>query len=40
MTLVPTKFGTGSYGWKGTKQIQVMLEGEDGKKEKVTVQIQ
>ncbi|KAH7107349.1 hypothetical protein BKA62DRAFT_683090, partial [Auriculariales sp. MPI-PUGE-AT-0066] len=40
VALQPSMFGTGSYGWKGTKRIQVELEGEDGKKEKVTVQIQ
>ncbi|KZV99143.1 hypothetical protein EXIGLDRAFT_762911 [Exidia glandulosa HHB12029] len=40
LTLVPTKFQTTSYGWKGTKRIQVELVGEDGEKEKVTVQIQ
>ncbi|KAK1219831.1 hypothetical protein PQX77_017405 [Marasmius sp. AFHP31] len=38
LSLVPSTFNTGSYGWKGSKRITVELEnGED--KEKVQVQL-
>ncbi|KAF8881942.1 hypothetical protein CPB84DRAFT_231734 [Gymnopilus junonius] len=41
LTLVPTSFSTGSYGWKGSKRITVELQGsesdEEGHKEKVQV---
>lgn len=41
LTLVPTSFSTGSYGWKGSKRITVELQGGDsdkeGHKEKVQV---
>jgi hypothetical protein len=39
MTLVPSSFSTGSYGWKGSKRITVELQtSEDGgAKEKVQV---
>lgn len=42
LTLVPSSFSTGSYGWKGSKRITVELqasdeEGEGGTKEKVVV---
>ncbi|KAI5896278.1 uncharacterized protein SCHCODRAFT_02614432 [Schizophyllum commune H4-8] len=40
MTLVPTVFNTGSYGWKGNKRIQVeIMNSETGVKEKVQVQM-
>ncbi|KAL1743675.1 hypothetical protein HDZ31DRAFT_74721 [Schizophyllum fasciatum] len=40
MTLVPTVFNTGSYGWKGNKRIQVeIMNSETGQKEKVQVQM-
>jgi hypothetical protein len=30
LTLVPSSFATGSYGWKGNKRIKVTIQGEDG----------
>ena len=40
MTLLPTVFNTGSYGWKGNKRIQVeIMNSETGVKEKVQVQM-
>ncbi|PPQ97959.1 hypothetical protein CVT26_003108 [Gymnopilus dilepis] len=43
LTLVPTSFSTGSYGWKGSKRITVELQGGDsdkeGHKEKVQVML-
>lgn len=40
LTLVPSVFTTGSYGWKGSKRIQVeLMNSESGKKEKVQVQL-
>ena len=42
LTLVPTKFQTGSYGWKATRKVEVELENpEEGQpKLKVSVQFQ
>jgi hypothetical protein len=41
LTLVPSSFSTGSYGWKGSKRITVELQNsEDGDaKEKVQVML-
>jgi len=42
LSLAPTNFSTGSYGWKGSKKILVELErseGDGGEKEKVWVQL-
>ncbi|KAL0947548.1 hypothetical protein HGRIS_013644 [Hohenbuehelia grisea] len=41
VTLVPSSFATGSYGWKGSKRITVELEnpGEGEDKEKVQVML-
>ncbi|KAK7049450.1 hypothetical protein VNI00_006057 [Paramarasmius palmivorus] len=41
LTLVPSTFNTGSYGWKGSKRITVELQNDDaeGGKEKVQVQL-
>jgi hypothetical protein len=43
LTLVPSIFNTGSYGWKGSKRITVELQGgetgADGGKEKVQVML-
>jgi len=40
-TLVPGNFNTGSYGWKGSKRLQIELMNDTtGEKEKVTVQLQ
>lgn len=39
-TLVPSKFATGSYGWKGSKRVSVnMPNPEGGEGEKVQVMI-
>ncbi|KAL0569132.1 hypothetical protein V5O48_012845 [Marasmius crinis-equi] len=38
VTLVPSSFATGSYGWKGSKRIAVELENGDGQ-EKVQVML-
>ncbi|KAH8828205.1 hypothetical protein DL96DRAFT_1156127 [Flagelloscypha sp. PMI_526] len=38
VTLLPSNFNTGSYGWKGNRRIAVEIE-KDGKKEKVQVQL-
>lgn len=41
LTLVPSAFSTGSFGWKGTKRVKVELQGVDGgEKETVSLQIQ
>ncbi|KIO22746.1 hypothetical protein M407DRAFT_245062 [Tulasnella calospora MUT 4182] len=37
MTLAPGVFGTGSFGWKGSRRVAVELQNADGKKEKVMV---
>jgi len=37
LVILPTEFSTGSYGWKGSKKLEVALEGGSG--EKVFVQI-
>ena len=41
LTLVPSAFSTGSYGWKGSKRVTVELQagevGPDGTREKVQV---
>lgn len=43
LSLVPSSFSTGSYGWKGSKRITVELQnadgGLDGEKEKVQVML-
>ncbi|KAJ7147346.1 hypothetical protein C8R46DRAFT_1105628 [Mycena filopes] len=40
ITLVPTAFKTGSYGWKGNKRLAIeLLNPEGGDKEKVTVML-
>ncbi|CAA7265308.1 unnamed protein product [Cyclocybe aegerita] len=43
VTLVPSTFSTGSYGWKGSKRITVELQGgeadAEGGKEKVTIML-
>ncbi|KAJ7145848.1 hypothetical protein C8R44DRAFT_723736 [Mycena epipterygia] len=40
LTLVPTSFATGSYGWKGNKRLTIeLLNPEGGEKEKVTVML-
>ncbi|KAF9009496.1 hypothetical protein BDQ17DRAFT_1421672 [Cyathus striatus] len=40
LTLIPSSFSTGSYGWKGNKRITVELQGSDGEsKEKVQVML-
>ncbi|EPQ58652.1 hypothetical protein GLOTRDRAFT_110292 [Gloeophyllum trabeum ATCC 11539] len=41
ITLVPSVFATGSYGWKGNKRIQVEISNPEGggEKEKVHVQL-
>ncbi|KAF8160623.1 hypothetical protein B0H34DRAFT_806152 [Crassisporium funariophilum] len=43
LTLLPSSFATGSYGWKGSKRITVELQGGDsdgeGGKEKVQVML-
>ncbi|KAJ7141882.1 hypothetical protein C8R43DRAFT_1131186 [Mycena crocata] len=40
LTLVPTSFNTGSYGWKGNKRLTIeLLNPEGGDKEKVTVML-
>ncbi|KII89303.1 hypothetical protein PLICRDRAFT_53762 [Plicaturopsis crispa FD-325 SS-3] len=39
-TLLPSSFSTGSYGWKGSKRIQIELDNpEGGEKEKVHVML-
>lgn len=37
MTLAPSVFATGSFGWKGSRRVAVELQNADGKKEKVMV---
>lgn len=40
VTLVPSSFSTGSYGWKGSKRIAVELQNSEGDaKEKVQVML-
>ncbi|KAJ6620256.1 hypothetical protein B0H10DRAFT_1791926, partial [Mycena sp. CBHHK59/15] len=40
LTLVPTSFATGSYGWKGSKRLTIeLLNPEGGEKEKVSVML-
>ncbi|KAF8968309.1 hypothetical protein BDZ97DRAFT_1696682 [Flammula alnicola] len=43
LTLVPSSFSTGSYGWKGSKRVTVELQAgdseSDGAKEKVQVML-
>ncbi|KAJ3868675.1 hypothetical protein EV359DRAFT_70443 [Lentinula novae-zelandiae] len=39
LTLVPSSFNTGSYGWKGSKRLTVELENDTGTKEKVQVML-
>ena len=38
LTLLPSSFSTGSYGWKGSKKITVELQGSEGV-EKVQVML-
>ncbi|VDC03907.1 unnamed protein product [Peniophora sp. CBMAI 1063] len=38
VSLQPATFATGSYGWKGSKRLQIELDGGDGK-EKVHVML-
>ncbi|RXW17970.1 hypothetical protein EST38_g7879 [Candolleomyces aberdarensis] len=38
LTLLPSSFSTGSYGWKGSKKINVELQGSEGG-EKVQVML-
>lgn len=37
ITLAPSVFSTGSFGWKGSRKIAVELLNADGKKETVMV---
>ncbi|KAJ3981107.1 hypothetical protein F5890DRAFT_1575274 [Lentinula detonsa] len=39
LTLLPSSFNTGSYGWKGSKRLAVELENDTGTKEKVQVML-
>lgn len=39
LTLVPSNFSTGSYGWKGSKRITVVLQNTDKEAEKVQVML-
>ncbi|KAJ3762621.1 hypothetical protein EV361DRAFT_267571 [Lentinula raphanica] len=39
LTLLPSSFNTGSYGWKGSKRLTVELENDTGTKEKVQVML-
>ncbi|KAF5379877.1 hypothetical protein D9757_007187 [Collybiopsis confluens] len=39
ITLIPSSFNTGSYGWKGNKRLTVELENDTGTKEKVQVML-
>jgi hypothetical protein len=39
LSLLPSSFSTGSYGWKGTKRINVELQNDSGEKEKVSVML-
>jgi hypothetical protein len=40
LTLVPSSFATGSYGWKGSKRVTIELQNtEDEAKEKVEVML-
>ncbi|KAF8590503.1 hypothetical protein K439DRAFT_1611906 [Ramaria rubella] len=38
ITLLPTDFSTGSYGWKGARRLTIELQGSEGK-EKESVQV-
>ncbi|TFK46375.1 hypothetical protein OE88DRAFT_1638476, partial [Heliocybe sulcata] len=40
LTLTPSAFKPGSYGWKGTKRIQVEISNPEGGGEKETVHVQ
>ncbi|KAF9466238.1 hypothetical protein BDZ94DRAFT_203569 [Collybia nuda] len=39
LTLVPSSFSTGSYGWKGSKRITVELQNGEGGSEREKVQV-
>ncbi|KIY66637.1 hypothetical protein CYLTODRAFT_377450 [Cylindrobasidium torrendii FP15055 ss-10] len=39
VALAPSVFSAGSYGWKGSRRLTIEVDGEDGKKEKVQVQL-
>ncbi|TFK25809.1 hypothetical protein FA15DRAFT_329876 [Coprinopsis marcescibilis] len=39
LTLLPSIFSTGSYGWKGAKHLTIELEGAEGEKVKVMLNI-
>ncbi|KAF7441088.1 hypothetical protein PC9H_001437 [Pleurotus ostreatus] len=39
VTLLPSTFSTGSYGWKGSKRITVELQNTENGEEKETVQV-
>lgn len=39
LTLLPSEFSTGSYGWKGSKKVWVELQGAEGTVEKVQVML-
>ncbi|KAJ6526553.1 hypothetical protein DFH09DRAFT_1187465 [Mycena vulgaris] len=40
LTLIPTSFATGSYGWKGSHRLTIeLMNPEGGKKEKVSVML-
>jgi len=40
ITLLPSSFNTGSYGWKGNKRLTIEIDNPDGSgKEKVHVQL-
>ncbi|TRM56944.1 hypothetical protein BD626DRAFT_516916 [Schizophyllum amplum] len=40
LTLVPSVFTTGSYGWKGSKRIQVeLMNSESGKKRRINATV-
>ena len=36
---LPSQFSTGSYGWKGSKRVNVEVKNEAGEMEKVQVQV-
>jgi hypothetical protein len=38
-TLVPTKFSTGSYGWKGSKKVTIEVVDTEDPEKKVKVQV-
>ena len=39
LTLLPSSFSTGSYGWKGSKRVIVELQDGDGEGDKEKVQV-